>query len=86
MIRVCPINKKEAKYELVDEVITWGLGNVGFMLKVPDNGAWPSGLWVAVSQETVEGIWNVGMLKTWSLQDGMPAFQEVLWQPPGATW
>lgn len=49
------------------------------MLKVPDNGAWPSGLWVAVSQETAEGIWNVEMLKTWSLQDGMPAFQEVLW-------
>lgn len=39
MILVCPINKKEAKYELVDEVITQGLRNLGFMLNVSDDGA-----------------------------------------------
>lgn len=38
MILVCPINKKEAKHELVDEVITQGLRNLGFVLKVLDAG------------------------------------------------
>lgn len=44
------------------------------------------GLWVTVPQEIVGGIWNVEMLRTQSLQYGMPVFQEMLCYPPWTTW